>query len=258
VVTCLSSIDAVNLTAFDPVGGEPAWEVSAIDGLAGRALLEACKSDIDRGGVLHHPFLVRFENDLLDSVQLKLFAAQWYKTATAHREAFPALIANIKDDDLRFELIEILNEEYGNGNQTQIHARLLERWLRGIGLTVTEVDGVEPLTAIAAFSAGISEIWKNGAHPKAIGLHFGLEYLASAFQPHFSRGFAKYHFLTDSEREYFEVHAEAEIRHVAYSENGFLRYANHPSDRQKLVDGLRTGQRLLGAVWDQFNGLVFP
>ena len=229
-----------------------------IDGLAGRSLLEACKSEIDRGGVMHHPFLVRFEHEMLDREQLERFAGQWYKTATAHREAFPSLIANIKDDDLRFELIEILNEEYGNGDQARIHARLLERWLRGIGLSVADVDAMEPLPGVKAFSARISEIWKNGEHPLAIGLHFGLEYLASAFQPHLSRGFAKYDFLTDSEREYFEVHAEAEIRHVAYSENGFLRYADDLEDRLKLVDGIRTAQRLLGVVWDQFDGLVFP
>lgn len=206
---------------------------------------------------MHHPFLLRFEQGTLGRQGLARFIIQWCKTAKAHREAFPALIANIKNDDIRFELIEILYEEYGNGDRASIHARLLERLLRALGLTGSDVENTPTLPAITRFGSRILDIWGNGEHPIAFGLHFGLEYLASSQQQYCARGMAKYNFLSAHEREYFDLHAKAEIRHVAYSEAGFLHYAQVPINREKLIIGVRAAESLLGALWEEFDKFLF-
>lgn len=223
-----------------------------------RALLEDCKGEMDRGGTMHHPFLLRFEKGMLVREQIAIFMIQWYKTAQAHREAFPGLIANIKDDDVRFELINILYEEYGSGDRSRIHVRILDRLLRALDLTLADVARTETLPATAHFSDVVSELWSNGEPPVAFGLHFGLEYLASAQQQHCARGIAKYEFLSSRDREYFDLHAEAEVRHVACSEAGFLRYAEDVRNHEKLLHGVRTAGRLLGKLWDEFDELLFP
>jgi hypothetical protein len=182
---------------------------------------------------------------------------QWYKTASAHRRAFPGLIGNIKDDEIRFELIDILYEEYGNGDRTRIHGKLLERLLGALELTLDDVSQEAALPAVSRFDAAISDIWVNGEHPFAFGLHFGLEYLASSQQAYCARRMRKYRFLSGHDREYFDLHAEAEIRHVAYSESGFLRYAARPRDRNKLIEGIREANRLLGDLWGAFDQMLF-
>jgi len=220
-------------------------------------LLERCKSEMDQSGVMHHRFLTRFEERMLSREELSAFMIQWYKTATAHRRAFPGLIGNIKDDEIRFELIEILYEEYGNGDRTRIHGKLLARLLRALDLTLDHVVAVKALPAVSQFNVAISDIWFNGEHSFAFGLHFGLEYLASSQQAYCARGMRKYRFLSEEDREYFDLHAEAEIRHVAYSENGFLHYAEDEEQREKLVAGVREAIALLRALWDEFDGLLF-
>jgi pyrroloquinoline quinone (PQQ) biosynthesis protein C len=220
-------------------------------------VLARCKKRLDEGGTMHHPFLLRFERTKLSRDRLDEFLTQWYKTSTAHRWAFPSLIANIKDDNVRFNLIDILNEEYGNGQRSRIHVRLLENLLIAAGLEIAEVDRVEPLPSIRSFSSIISDVWSSSEPPKAFGLHFGMEYLASSQQNYCSRGMAQYEFLTAQDREYFDIHAEAEVRHVAYSEDGFCHYAQNLIDREKLVDGVNLADRLLNAMWSEYETMLF-
>jgi len=222
-----------------------------------RALLEDCKGRIDQNGIMHHPFLLRVEAGMLKPEQIPLFITHWYKTAQAHREAFPGIIANIKDDEIRFELINILHEEYGSGDQSRIHVRILDRLLSASNLTLADVDSTKTLPATVEFNEVVSDLWSNGEHPVAYGLHFGLEYLASAQQQYFSRGMAKYGFLSLYDREYFDLHAEAEVRHVACSEPGFLLYAQDMKNHKKLLHGIQTAEHLLGKLWDEFDKLFF-
>src|SRR5437870_221653 len=86
--------------------------------------LAAAKTRMDRSSTINHRFLARFRDETLSRDQLRTFAVLWYKTAREHKLAFPALIWNLPDDDVRFDLIDILREEYGNGDRDMIHARL--------------------------------------------------------------------------------------------------------------------------------------
>jgi len=220
-------------------------------------VLKDCKREMDQSGVMHHRFLTRFEERILTRNELASFMAQWYKTATAHRRAFPGLIGNIKNDEIRFELIEILYEEYGNGDRTRIHGKLLERLLHALDLTLYQVASTRTLPAVDRFNSTLSDIWFNGEHSFAFGLHFGLEYLASSQQAYCARGMRKYSFLTEHDREYFDLHAEAEIRHIAYSEKGFLHYAGELEARTRLLNGVREATNLLRALWDEFDEMLF-
>lgn len=86
--------------------------------------------------IMSHPFLDRFAAGELDDQGLRRFAVQWYKTARVHKRAFPYVVAVTRNDDIRFGLIHILNEEYGEGNSDRIHARLLERLLQRLGISL--------------------------------------------------------------------------------------------------------------------------
>jgi len=225
-----------------------------------KTLLAECKSRLQEGGVMHHPFLKRMEAGQLRKERMPDFVAQWYKVSQSHRTAFRGMVGNpkIADENILCDLTRILMEEYGEGDRKKMHVRLLNRMLTVSGLTVDDVAHVKPLPSIAAFSRTVSEVWREGEPATAFGLHFGLEYLASAQQVYFSRGMKKYDFLSPYSRKYFNLHAEAETRHVAVSERGFLSYANNPADRIKLLQGIEQASVLLNNMWGEFDSFLFP
>lgn len=203
-----------------------------------------------------HEFLTAFESRYLTKVQLKRFAIQWYKTAKRHKEAFPALIYNTKNDDVRFDLIDILNEEYGSGDREKIHSRLLFRFLVALELSEEDVMNTKTLSATQRFGDEVLQIWRDGNPVYAFGLHFALEFLAASLHTHFAKGLSKYPFLTDYDREYFNYHKTAEKQHADFSEQGMNLYAVNEESKALLEAGVVKGIELLGSVWDEFTAEV--
>ncbi len=219
--------------------------------------LQNQKTKMSHSAVMHHRFLVEFEHRQLTMEQLRRFAIQWYKTARAHKQAFPALIYNTKDDDIRFDLIDILNEEYGNGDRERIHARLLRRLLLALGILDCDVENSETLNAVKNFSEEVERIWKEEDPVYAFGLHFALEFLASSLHTHFARGLDKYTFLTLHDRSYFDYHKTAEKEHADFSERGFLVYAADQEAHNRLSNGVDKAIRLMDSLWEDFYQSIF-
>lgn len=217
----------------------------------------AAKRLMDRSTAMHHRFLARFRDEALSRDQLRTFAILWYKTAREHKRAFPALIWNLPDDDVRFDLIDILREEYGNGDRQMIHARLLLRFLAALEISEQDVDAIATPPEVSQFGSTVLTIWRDGAPAYAFGLHFALEYLASALHVYFADGLLKYDFLTRKDREYFEYHRVAEERHADHSETGFRFYATTEEERALLVRGVHEGLASLDELWASFERLVF-
>ena len=220
--------------------------------------LEDSKVAIRSEAAANSDFLRRFEAERLTDEQLRRFAVQWYKTARGHKEAFPWLIANTRHDDVRFDLIEILREEYGNGDRKEIHSRLLWRFLAALGLSEDEVESAPTLRGVQSFSEQVLKVWRDGDPIVAFGLHFALEYIASDFHVRFANGVQKYDRLGDYERRYFEFHRIAEERHSDVSEAGWQIYASLPHGPERLTEGAEQGLRLMSQLWRDFDGHIFP
>lgn len=225
--------------------------------LTADAFLAALKARMRASETYAHRFLVEFRERTLSRSQLERFAVQWYKTARAHKIAFPALIFNVRDDDVRFELVEILFDEYGMGDRSRIHARLLLRFLGALGIAEADVDGEVTIPAVEQFSDEVLRVWRDEEPVLAFGLHFALEYLAASLHAHFSEGLAKYPFLSADAREYFDYHKVAEQNHTDYSETGILVYGSTPEHQRRLEEGVDRGILLLENLWNGFHGHVF-
>lgn len=211
------------------------------------------KLKIESGVAMYHPFLSKVKHKMLSIDQLRFFMKHWFQMAKAHRINYPKIIANITDDNIRLELINILYEEYGFGEPTKVHGRVLAKLLLALGITEDEAALEKQLLATQNFIHTTSDIWGNGHHALAYGLHFGLEYLASFQQSCFSIGMAQYNFLSLNDREYFDIHAEAEVRHVKMSEDGFLSYAKTIDGQENLANGIAIAETLLGNLWDELE-----
>ncbi|HYF29129.1 MAG TPA: iron-containing redox enzyme family protein [Candidatus Paceibacterota bacterium] len=203
----------------------------------------------------HHPFFSRFSGEKT-SEQIARFAAQWYLAARNHKRAFPFLVAITEDDETRRELIEILRDEYGNGEPDKVHARLLRKFMiEGAGLSADQIDSLEMIPEVAEFGETTLKVWRDGDPIVAYGYHYALERIAASIHPAFFEGLKGNGFSPDS-LEYFQYHSRAEEEHVHAAEAGFLRY-DAEGDGEKLRQGAELGAAALAKMWDGFDRHVF-
>ena len=215
--------------------------------------LEQAQSLVDasRARANAHPFFAKFK-ERKDPEQLRRFAPQWHIAATNHKIAFPYLIATTRDDQTRQELIEVLRDEYGNGNPDKIHAKLLHRFLDELGAS----SNVPILPEVKQFSDTTLALWTGSDPAIAFGYHYALEYIAMDVHRAFATGLEGYG-LSPEALEYFRYHSAAEEEHEQVARAGFLRYAEDPTAQPRLLEGVRLGVQVLEQMWDGFNRHVF-
>lgn len=211
---------------------------------------------LDKGRAANHRFLEQFRKEHIDFEGLRFFAIQWFLTARAHRLAFPFLIAAIEDEAVRFDLVCILYEEYGQGNRSELHVDLLAQFLLPFGITKEAALNHEPISEVSNFHARLRETWQSG-DATAFGLQYGLEYLAQSMQVCFAQGLLKYDYIHARARAYFDLHAEAEVRHVSETENGLDYFLEKNNGHARLMSGVQLADTLLASVWDGMHAEIF-
>lgn len=209
----------------------------------------AASSLLESGRASSHLFLQRFRKDYFSFEELRFFAIQWHLTARAHRLSFPRLIAAIEDESVRFDLVCILYEEYGDGDPAKLHVDLLAQFLSAFGETKSSALETMPIPSVDVFQSTLRKTWEVG-DARAFGLQYGLECLAKEMQACFADGLLKYDYISAKSRQYFDVHAEAEIRHVSGTENGLDYYLNQDDGFDQLLSGVALADTLLADIWD--------
>ncbi len=199
-----------------------------------------------------HPFFPKFR-ERKDPGQIRRFAPQWHKAATNHKLAFPSLVFITRNDDTRQGLIQVLYDEYGNGDPTKIHAKLLGRFLAELG-TSPDTDLILP--EVKQFGDTTLALWKGNDPVLAFGYHYALEYIAMDVHRAFAAGLEGYGFSPEA-LEYFRYHSTAEEEHEQEACTGFLRYAEDPAARPRLLEGVKIGIQALEQMWDGFDRHVF-
>ena len=197
----------------------------------------------------NHPLLDRLNQMPMAKNEAIRFGVQWYKAATAHKKSFPGLIYNTTNDAIRLQLIRILDEEYGYGEESEIHARLLERFLIGLGIDPARVPGISTNEKVEAFSSGVDNVWLKSDPIKAYGAHFALEYLAAKMHKSFFSSLQDVG-LSDTEIRYFQLHSTVEEEHSKIAEVGFTELAKDDASCHKLSEGVMEGVRLVALLLD--------
>jgi|HubBroStandDraft_2_1064218.scaffolds.fasta_scaffold03649_6 pyrroloquinoline quinone (PQQ) biosynthesis protein C len=207
--------------------------------------------------ICQHQFLHHMNTFKLSGSQVRRFGIQWYKAATAHKRAFPGLIYNTIHDVVRFDLVHILRDEYGNGDVASIHAFMLLRFLNSLGYSEGDIAEFSTLPEIMEFSRRVDDIWLRQNPVKAFGVHYSLEVLAAKMHQSFGRGLRTAAGSAEFDLEYFNYHGVAEIEHADISDRGLLIYGEHAENRALLTEGLEEGKDLICLLWDGLDKHVF-
>jgi pyrroloquinoline-quinone synthase len=204
----------------------------------------------------NHLFFESLASQPITGEQVNRFAEQWYIAAYNHKRAFPFLVAVTDDDQTRRELIEILRDEYGNGDPTAVHALLLKGFLtQTLGLSDNHIQITQPLPEVAEFGDVTMKVWSGNNPALAFGYHYALEHIAATAHEAFY-AFLKRYGYSDEELIYFKYHAAAEPEHAKMAESGYARYQE--SGQQAALDlGAQMGIESLTHMWDGFNSHLF-
>lgn len=214
-----------------------------------KTLLEESPANAKR-----HPFFERFAKGK-SREEIERFAKQWYLAAYNHKRAFPFLPAITENDETRRELIEVLRDEYGNGDTKKVHAKLLQNFLNdALKIETPTQDDIAP--EVGEFGKTTLEMWRDTDPVTAFGYHYALEHIAQDIHKAFYAGLKDYGFPEET-LEYFKYHSTAEEEHAAIADSGFNRYASDERNHQSLLAGAEIGMRSLAHMWDGFDRRVF-
>jgi pyrroloquinoline quinone (PQQ) biosynthesis protein C len=219
--------------------------------------VQQAQHTLDTERVCQHRFLVHMSSRALSDDQVRRFGVQWYKAAAAHKKAFPGLIYNTTNDVVRFDLIHILRDEYGNGDVNSIHAFMLLRFLKSLGYSEGDIASYSTIPKVQEFSRLVDEIWLREHPVKAFGVHYALEVLAAKMHQAFGRGLRTAEASEMFDMEYFDYHAVAEIEHADVSDRGLLIYGELTQNHALLAEGLKQGKDLICLLWDGLDQHVF-
>jgi pyrroloquinoline quinone (PQQ) biosynthesis protein C len=196
-----------------------------------------------------HPLLDAMRSDLSTQDTARQFAVQWYKAATAHKKSFPGLVYNVKNDEVRLGLIDILYEEYGFGELDKVHARLLEGFLEALGLSAEDANAANSADGVAYFSHHVDECWLKADADFAYGVHYALEFLAANMHKAFYANVARLG-LSEEAICYFKLHSTVEEEHAEKAHKGLTILANNEQAIERLSAGMKRGTHLVEVLLD--------
>src|SRR6185436_9035656 len=88
------------------------------------------------------------------------------------------LVANVRDEETRSFLTQILFQELGEGIATQRHAVLLRDLLKRLGVSRHDLDSAPRFDETAHLVSGMERLYGHSSLPRALGAQYALEHQA--------------------------------------------------------------------------------
>ncbi len=215
---------------------------------AGKAL-ERLDNLIARRSILEHPFYRAWRQGELTRQQLAIYAQVYYPHVAAFPGYVQATLQGASDPLVRAELEENLAEELG---VPKAHPELWLDFAEGLGMNRDEVAKTLPHPAAQNAVDTFNRLAQESTPAGLAGL-----YAYESQQPQVSRqkadGLKLLYGIDDPQTlAYFEVHAEADLRHRQGERKALLHcLANGTTEAEVL----QAAQQALAAYWGLLDGV---
>ena len=188
-------------------------------------------------GAIHNPYLTRFQRGALSDRDLYEFAYEFYNFARFFPKILVAQLVNTEDESVADELTRVLYSELGDGHPEHRHELLYRRFLRSIGITVSEALTLPMLPSTKAYINGMEDLYGSGNHHQALGASFGLENMAITMWDHLIPGLLiiKESRFPDLDLAYFTFHRDLEATHEQAMEKAVAAIEGPTGDRGHLT-----------------------
>ncbi len=211
--------------------------------------LKALDELIEKRSILQHPFYQAWREGRLSREDLAVYAQIYYPHVAAFPGYLQAALQAADDSLVRGELESNLAEELG---EPKAHPELWLDFASGLGLEREQVSEASPHPAVRQMVA-VFEMLSEQSSPSALAALYAYE----SQQPEVARtkadGLVELYGIDDPQTlAYFEVHAEADLRHRA----GERRALEHClSDGASMDQVLQAAGQALDAYWGLLDGV---
>jgi pyrroloquinoline-quinone synthase len=199
--------------------------------------------------ILAHPFYRAWQNGELTREQLAAYATVYYPHVAAFPGYLERAISRAADPVIRAELADNLADELGN---PAAHGELWLDFAEEVGADRAAVAAAAPHPAAAC----TVEAFNTQAVGDSAGAIAAL-YAYESQQPEVAKqklaGLRDLYAVTAPRAlAYFEVHAEADVRHSAGERSAMVRCLEAGASHESVVESARTA---LDAYWGLLDGI---
>lgn len=204
---------------------------------------------IQARSILKHPFYIAWQRGELTREQLAVYARIYYPHVAAFPRYLETAIASADDPVVRAELERNLTDELG---EPKAHNELWLDFAAGLGLDRALVSDAQPHHA----AEDIVDTFMRLAHRgSATGL--AALYAYESQQPEVARqkadGLRAFYGVEEPETlAYFDVHAEADLRHRAGEREALSRCLEDGASPEDVLDA---ASQALDAYWGLLDGV---
>lgn len=203
--------------------------------------------------VLSHPFLKRINDATLTKEQLQYFARQYGVYCQAFPRFLAAVAAAIKEDELRYPLIENLWEEHGEGKLEKSHRMLFYKFAQSLGLSKEDIRNAEPLSSTHICVEYMMNMCQEGPFLQGLGaLGPGTEFFTSEEYSLIVDGLRKYDWLGEDAIEFWWIHIGLDDHHYHDMIEPFRIFLDNEENRKLIANGAKRAIELELLFW---NGL---
>jgi pyrroloquinoline-quinone synthase len=183
--------------------------------------------------VLTHPFYVAWQNGTLTLEALGDYATQYYHHVAAFPTYLSALHSHTGDIATRQVILEnLIDEERGADN----HPELWLRFAEGVGIDRNDVLESQPRAQTQALIASFRSNIDSKCVAAGLAALYSYENQIPAVAKTKKDGLQRFYGLSDPRTlAYFEVHAEADIKHSADEREALARHITTEAEAERAV-----------------------
>jgi pyrroloquinoline-quinone synthase len=213
------------------------------------SILDQLDRLIAERSILEHPFYRAWNDGALTGEQLATYARSYYPHVAAFPGYLEAALETTDDGEIRAELADNLREEL---SEPAPHPQLWLDFAAGCGCDRREVADAESTAATAETVAAFRRLAEASAASALAAL-----YAYESQQPEVARlkadGLCQHYGIDAPEAlAYFEVHAEADVRHRDGERRALARALENGATGEEVLDAAR---QALNAYWGLLDGV---
>lgn len=182
---------------------------------------------------------------------IRMFCQQYFYFSTRQVIAFSGIFRVISplNREALAELADVLHEELGRGKLERVHSRLLERFAKGVGLSLSDL-AIEKNQILPGVQGYIEELTSafTRSLPSALAGYVFLETSAVETYGPMTELFRRCGFNED-ELEFFRLHATVEVGHAETASSLMKSHHFNQHEQEEAEEQTRRLSKCWAAFW---------
>jgi len=181
--------------------------------------------------------------------QIAVFAPDYLFWVRSFPSILAGLVANVRDEESRLFLTEILYSELGSGTPETMHFKLFQDFLLSLGVGEEDIKSAPRYEETTSLVGGMRTLYSHRDVLIALGAQYALEKQAFPMIEQLYAGFKRCSAGGAPRFEYFDLHLVEEPKHLECMRRCVLRHLCTVEDKSRVAQGANECLDLIGGFW---------